>query len=75
MTEGPEGWEELRKVSVWQTTAALQQEMEAKMIKVRCCLGQNTNTVLLVAGQYATYGIHLSRSDWFQGHFHRFLSA
>lgn len=35
MTEGPEGWEELRKVSVWQTTAALQQEMEAKMIKAR----------------------------------------
>ncbi|CAM9872209.1 unnamed protein product, partial [Ectocarpus sp. 8 AP-2014] len=33
MTKGPEGWEELRKVSVWQTTAALQQEMEAKMIK------------------------------------------
>lgn len=35
MTKGPEGWEELRKVSVWQTTAALQQEMEAKMIKAR----------------------------------------
>lgn len=35
MTEGPEGWEELRKVSVWQTTAALQQEMGAKMIKAR----------------------------------------
>ncbi|CAM9661739.1 unnamed protein product, partial [Hapterophycus canaliculatus] len=35
MTEGPEGWEELRKVSVWQTTAALRQEMEAKMIKAR----------------------------------------
>ncbi|CAM9281861.1 unnamed protein product [Pylaiella littoralis] len=39
MTEGPEGWEELRKVSVWQTTAALQQEMEAKMIKARNWLG------------------------------------
>lgn len=36
MTEGPEGWEELRKVSVWQTAAALQQEMETKMIKERC---------------------------------------
>ncbi|CAN0329581.1 unnamed protein product [Ectocarpus sp. 12 AP-2014] len=35
MTKGPEGWDELRKVSVWQTTAALQQEMEAKMIKAR----------------------------------------
>lgn len=35
MTEGPEGWEELRKVSVWQTAAALQQEMETKMIKAR----------------------------------------
>lgn len=35
MTDGPEGWEALRKVSVWQTAAALQQEMEAKLMKVR----------------------------------------
>lgn len=35
MADGPEGWEELRKVSVWQTAAALQQEMDAKLNKVR----------------------------------------
>ncbi|CAM9275990.1 unnamed protein product, partial [Choristocarpus tenellus] len=33
MTEGPDGWEQLRKVSVWQTAAALEQEMEKRNIK------------------------------------------
>ncbi|CAM9565693.1 unnamed protein product, partial [Discosporangium mesarthrocarpum] len=35
VSEGPEGWARLRKVSVWQTAAALQQEMEARMEKAR----------------------------------------
>lgn len=35
MTDGPDGWDELRKVSVWQTAAALQEEMEKKMLEVR----------------------------------------
>lgn len=34
MTKGPEGWEELRKVSFWQTAEALQEEMENKMVGV-----------------------------------------
>ncbi|CAM9941395.1 unnamed protein product [Scytosiphon promiscuus] len=41
MTEGPEGWEELRKVSVWQTTSALRQEMDAKMKKVKTINGSS----------------------------------
>lgn len=36
MTKGPEGWEELRKVSFWQTAEALQEEMENKMVGVLC---------------------------------------
>ena len=40
MANGVEGWEELRKVSVWQTAAALQLEMEAKMIKARIGEGE-----------------------------------
>lgn len=43
MANGVEGWEELRKVSVWQTAAALQLEMEAKMIKARIS-GRNKNS-------------------------------
>lgn len=35
MSEGPEGWDDLRKVSIWQTTAALQKEMKAKTNKER----------------------------------------
>lgn len=34
MTEGPDEWQELRKVSVWQTAAALQEEMETKLTQV-----------------------------------------
>lgn len=47
MANGVEGWEELRKVSVWQTAAALQLEMEAKMIKARISVGTKTNPKIL----------------------------
>lgn len=61
MTEGPEGWEELRKVSVWQTAAALQQEMEAKMIKVRKSIQINNQNILQLVERVLYHGVALRR--------------
>lgn len=58
LANGVEGWEELRKVAVWQTAAALQLEMETKMIKARIDVG-NKNSPKYVSPQMAARRVHV----------------